>query len=55
MMWHLHGTSVVRYGMTLFGIPILGSNGSFPRNGIFISVANCSAPPVVAGNISDVF
>ena len=36
-------------------LPILGSNGSFPKNGIFISVANFSAPPVVAGNICDVF
>ena len=60
MVWY----GMVWYGMVWYGmvwyviyftvlsdIPILGSNGSFPKNGIFISVANCSAPPVVAGNI----
>jgi hypothetical protein len=44
MVWYI----ILQYCYT---IPILGSNGSFPKNGIIISVANCSAPPVVAGNI----
>jgi hypothetical protein len=44
MVWYI----ILQYCYT---IPILGSNGSFPKNGTIISVANCSAPPVVAGNI----
>lgn len=40
---------------SLFFSPILGSRGSFPRNGILMSLASCSAPPVVGGKISDVF
>lgn len=35
--------------------PILGSRGSFPRNGTFISSAIFSAPPVVGGKICDSF
>jgi len=35
--------------------PILGSSGRRPRNGTAISLAICSAPPVVAANISVCF
>ena len=34
-------------------LPILGSNGSFPRKGISSSDAIFSPPPVVGGNIWD--
>ena len=62
MVWYMVWHWMVWCGMVwyiilqhCYTIPILGSNGSFPKNGTIISVANCSAPPVVAGNIWDVF
>ena len=36
-------------------LPILGSRGSLPRNGILRSSAIFSAPPVVGGKIWDSF
>ena len=38
---------------TIIIIPILGSSGSLPKNGILKSEAIFSAPPVVGGKICD--
>ena len=49
----LSGYAVRKLSPKSHAIPILGSSGTAPRNGIFSSFANRRAPPVLARKICD--